>query len=275
MSSDLKVRAPDFQFDASKIIWPNAPEVSVIFNAMSTSTPVVEKFLNKVMMLCRKQVRDDRPDLQRDIDDFVRQESNHYRIHAKWNELVEEAGLHLDPRFEETFDAEFREMLKTRSLSFLTAYCAGFENFTLFFARYLFEQGGALFKDGDSIGDLWRWHFAEEWEHRMVCHDGFAEISGNYFMRVWGLVYSSWHLNKNIAPRIQSFLAQYREGMSPAEIAASKKREKQFFNAFYGWTLPRMLKIFIPFYNPGTAPASPGMEQALARYGAMAEAQLA
>ena len=275
MSSDLTVRAPDFQFDPDKVIWPNAPEVSVIFNAMSTSTPVVEKFLNRVMMVCRKHVRDDRPDLQKDIDDFVRQESNHYRIHAKWNELVEQAGLHLDPRMEETFDAEYREMLKTRSLNFLTAYCAGFENFTLFFARYLFEQGTGLFRDGDSIGDLWRWHFAEEYEHRMVCHDGFAEISGNYFMRVWGLVYSAWHLNKNISPRIQSFLAQYRQGMSPTELAASRKREKEFIKSFYGWTLPRMLQIFLPFYNPGKAPPSPGMESALARYGAMAEARLA
>lgn len=275
MSQSLTVRAPDFEFDAGKVIWPNAPEVSVIFNAMSTSTPVVEKFLNKVMMAARKQIGPESPELREEIDDFVRQESNHYRIHARWNELVEQAGLHLDPAFEEAFDAEFRDMLKNRSLTFLTAYCAGFENFTLFFARYLFEEGGALFKDGDSIGDLWRWHFAEEWEHRKVCHDGFAAISGNYFMRIWGLVYSSWHLNKNIAPRIQSFLAQYRQGMNAQELAASKKREKQFIKAFYGWTLPRMLKIFVPFYNPGTAPASPGMEGALARYGAMRTAQLA
>jgi predicted metal-dependent hydrolase len=275
MSKSLTVRAPDFQFDAGKIIWSDAPEVSVIFNAMSTSTPVVEKFLNKVMMACRKQVGPESPELREDIDDFVRQESNHYRIHARWNDLVEQAGFHLDPSLEETFDAEFRDMLKNRSLNFLTAYCAGFENFTLFFARYLFEEGGALFKDGDSIGDLWRWHFAEEYEHRKVCHDGFAAISGNYFMRIWGLVYSSWHLNKNIAPRIKSFLEQYRQDMTPAERKASIKREKQFIKAFYGWTLPRMLQIFIPFYNPGNAAPSPGMEKALARYGAMAEAQLA
>lgn len=269
MASSLTIRAPQFAFDADKIVWKDAPEISVIFNAMSTSTPVVEIFLNKVMMAARKRIGAKNPALRKDIDDFVRQESNHYRIHAEWNALIEDAGFHLDPSLEQSFDNQYKQMLKTRSLPFLVAYCAGFENFTLFFARFIFEKGGNLFREGDSIGDLWRWHFAEEFEHRMVCHDGFAAVSGNYFLRVWGLLYSAWHLNRNIAPRIRSFLEQYREEMTPAELRASKKRERAFIKAFYGWTLPRMAKILLPFYNPGRARASAGMAEALARYDAL------
>lgn len=272
MASVLKVREPDFDFRPDEIIWPEAPEVSVIFNAMSTCTPVVEQFLNKVMMQCRRQVGADRAHLRDEIDDFVRQESNHYRTHQKYNAMVEAAGLRLDQRLEDDLQAEYREMLKTRSLPFLVAYCAGFENFTLFISRFLFEQAGDLFREGDSIGDLWRWHFAEEYEHRSVCHDGFAAISGNYFQRTYGLIYSAFHLNRHVSRRIASYLEQYRQDMTPEERKRSVRREKAFMRKFNGWTLPRMARIFIPYYDPGKARPSPGMEKALARYAAMSPA---
>lgn len=270
MASDLVVRWPLFKFEQADIIWPDNPEVSVEYNAMSTSAPIVEPWLNRVMVKCRKEVSEDRPDLKKDIDEFVRQESNHYRMHQGFNKFLEEAGYTIPKEFDEEFEAGLRELLKTKSTAFLSAYCAGFENYTLFSSQFLFEDARDMFKEGDNgIGDLWLWHFAEEYEHRKVCHDVFANISGNYFIRVYGLLYSFAHLSKHVNRRIRHFLEIYRQNMTSEQRAESIKRHKAYQKRYLRFFLPRMAKILIPFYDPGNARPSPGLEEALERYSAM------
>ena len=270
MASDLVVRWPVFKFEEADLIWDEHPEVSVEYNAMSTSAPVVEPWLNRVMIKCRKAVSDDRPDLKKDIDDFVRQESNHYRMHQGFNKFLDEAGYTIPQHFDDEFEEGLRELLKTKSLPFLSAYCAGFENYTLFSSQFLFEDARDMFKEGDNgVGDLWLWHFAEEYEHRKVCHDVFANISGNYFIRVYGLIYSFVHLSKHVNRRIKHFLEIYRSTMTPEQREASIQRHKAYQKRYLRFFLPRMAKILIPFYDPGKAPPSPGLEAALERYSAL------
>lgn len=270
MASDLVVRWPVFKFEEADIIWPENPEVSVEYNAMSTSAPIVEPWLNRVMVKCRKEISDDRPDLKKDIDDFVRQESNHYRMHQGFNKFLDEAGYTIPKHFDDEFEESLRELLKTKSLPFLSAYCAGFENYTLFSSQFLFEDAKDLFKEGDNgIGDLWLWHFAEEYEHRKVCHDVFANISGNYFTRVYGLIFSFVQLSKHVNRRIKHFMEQYRATLTPEEREISEKRYKAYQKRYMRFFLPRMAKILIPFYDPGKAPPSPGLEAALERYSAL------
>lgn len=270
MASDLKVRWPLFKFEKADLIWDENPEVSMEWNAMSTSAPIVEPWLNRVMTRCRKEIHESRPDLKADIDDFVRQESNHYRMHESFNVFLEQQGYTIPKHFDEEFEAELRDLLKTKSIAFLSAYCAGFENYTLFSSQFLFEDAGDLFKEGDGgIGDLWLWHFAEEYEHRKVCHDVYAHISGNYFTRVYGLVYSFVHLSKHVNRRIKHFLELYRASMTPEQRAVSEKRHKAYQKRYLKFFVPRMLQILIPYYDPGKAPPSPGLEEALGRYTAM------
>jgi len=267
MASNLTMRWPLFRFDEADLVWPDNPEVSLEWNAMSTSAPIVEPWLNKVMMRCRKLIRADRPDLKSDIDDFVRQESNHYRMHERFNALLAQAGYVIPKEIDETFEAEFRDMLKNRSLPFLAAYCAGFENTTLFSSQFLFEEARDLFRQGDNgIGDLWLWHFAEEYEHRSVCHDVFAHISGNYFIRIYGLFYSFRHLSKGVNARIQAMHEIYRRDMTAQERAASEKRYKSYQRRYLKFFLPRILHILVPFYNPARVRPSPGLTEALDRY---------
>lgn len=270
MASNLTVRWPAFDFEKADVIWPDNPEVSLEYNAMSTSAPVVEPWLNRVMMRCRKLVSDDRPDLKADIDDFVRQESNHYRMHQRFNIFLADAGYEIPKEIDEKLEDELRELLRTKSPAFLAAYCAGFETFTLFLSQFLFEDATDLFKQGDNgIGDLWLWHFAEEYEHRSVCHDVFANISGNYFIRVYGLLYSFVHLMGGVGKRIEHFHEIYRRDLSPEEREKSIKRYKAYQKRHMRFFLPRMAKLLVPFYNPGKARPSPGLEAALEHYAAM------
>lgn len=266
MASDLVVRWPVFKFEEADIIWPENPEVSVEYNAMSTSAPIVEPWLNRVMVKCRKAISDDRPDLKKDIDDFVQQESNHYRMHEEYNAAVREAGFVVPEEWQDESHADYRALLKDKSINWLSSYCAGFENFTLFQARWLFETAPDFCREGNGISEVMMWHLAEEYEHRSVCHDVYANISGNYFLRIYGLIYSFFHLNGHLQRRIKYFLEQYREGMTPEERKASIKREKAFNRRYLKWALPRMFQIMIPFYDPGRAKAHPRLQHALKRY---------
>ena len=261
------MREPAFRFAEADIVWKDNPEAALEWNAMSYSAPVVEPWLNKVMMRCRRLIRDDRPDLKTDIDNFVRQESNHYRMHEAFNAHVAQAGYVMPPGLEERQKANFRDLLQNKSLPFLAAYCAGFENTTLFSSQFLYEEARDLFKPGDNgIGDLWLWHFAEEYEHRSVCHDVFAHISGNYFIRVYGVLYSFWHLNICVKERVEALHAIYRAGMTEQDRAASTKRYKAYQRRFLKFFLPRILKILVPFYDPRKARPSPGLMEALDTY---------
>lgn len=268
----LTVRWPRFDFGDAEILWPDKPEISLQWNAMSTSAPIVEPFLNKVMTRCRKAIRGDCADLKADVDDFVRQESSHYRMHEAFNRHLAGAGYPIPREMDDAFEGALRTLLKEKSASFLAAYCAGFENYTLFASQYLFEKARDLFREGDGgIGDLWLWHLAEEYEHRTVCHDVFAHISGNYFMRIYGVLYAFIQLNSHNARRVRAFLDIYRATLSAAERRASIRRYRRYQRGFLRFFIPRALTILMPFYDPAKARPSPGVTEALARYGAMSD----
>lgn len=270
MTTMLTSRWPKFDFEKADVVWSQNPECAMVWNAMSTSAPIVEPWLNRVMMAARKTLQPKDGALKAEIDEFVRQESNHYRMHNEFNVQLKKFGYVIAARKDRAFQDELRDLLKGKSLAFNAAYCAGFENFTLFSSKFMFEEAGDLFKEGDLAGsDMWLWHMAEEYEHRSVCHDVFAAVSGNYFMRIYGLVYSFIHLNGHVGSRTKAFLKQYREGMAAEERAASVKREKAYNRRYLKYFIPRMLAILLPFYDPGKSKASPKLAAALARYGAM------
>ncbi len=270
MSSDLTVRWPNLKFSKDDLLWEDNPEASLIWIAGSSFPVVIEPWLNRVMVKSRKLVSADRPDLKQDIDDFVRQESNHYHMHEEYNAHVREAGFTVPEALQQEGLDDYRDLLKNKSMNWLLAYCAGFENFTLFQARWLFETAPDFCREGNGISEVMMWHLAEEYEHRKVCHDIYADVCGNYFLRLWGLVYSFFHMNGHIQKRVKLFMEKYREGMTPEERKASIKRERAFNWRFMRWFLPRALKIAIPFYDPGKAKAHPRLQAALKRYDALA-----
>jgi predicted metal-dependent hydrolase len=205
--------------------------------------------------------------LKRDIDIFIKQESNHYRLHNRFNEFLYSAGYHKAAEIETTLGEDYRMFLRRRSLKFNAAYCAGFENLSLFIAKFLFDEADEFFAGGVSrVVDLFRWHYAEEYEHRTVCHAAFAAISGNYFLRVYGAVFALIHLTKYKKMLEAVVLGHDRRDRNEFDRHASVKRENAFSKRMSRYTLPRMLQILLPFYDPNKQKPGRGMEQALSHY---------
>lgn len=265
----LTPRNPLLDVERTSVLWARNHEVALIWNAMSVGAPTVESYLNQIMVKARKKIGASDPQLYREIENFVGQESNHLRMHIRYNSRLAECGYDGFVPLEADLKQQYKKIME-KSFSFNLAYCTGFENFTLYTARFMFESARDLFEGtSEAAADVWIWHMAEEFEHRSLCHDVFSKLSGNYFIRIYGLVYSFVHLNKFINSVTRSFLAKYREGMSPSEIKQSRKREKAYHRRYMLFAFPRMLKILLPYYDPGKAKMPADIRRALDHYQAI------
>jgi predicted metal-dependent hydrolase len=265
----MLVRRPRLDFENARPVWSKNAEFSMIWNAMSFSAPSSEIYLNRVMSLCARKLGPEHSELQATIETFIKQESTHLSMHARYNDLLYAQGFDAVRPLEEAQHRSLTKLLETKSLAFNAAYCAGFENITLFAAKFIFEEAEDLFEGADAAGaDLWRWHMAEEYEHRAVCHDVFAAISGNYFLRVYGAIYSILHLTGYVGRVATVMLEKHREHMTPPERKASIARQNAYLRRHVLYNLPRALRILVPFYDPARVKRSPMIESALERYAA-------
>jgi predicted metal-dependent hydrolase len=260
-------RKPKFAVDAAPLIWSRIPEFAQYWNGASFTAPHIEPHLNSLMQQCQKRLNGRDPALHTEIDMFVRQESNHYRMHMRFNERMYAFGYASIAALEAKFKAELAEFMQRRSLEFNVAYCAGFENFTMYTAKYAYEVASDLFEGADPRGaDLFLWHLAEEFEHRVVCHKAFAAISGNYFVRIYGLLYAFVHFGGWTKKFVAAVMEHYRRDMTPEARKASIRRERQLTWRMNRYALPRLLAIFKPYYDPHKYQPPAQLQAALERY---------
>lgn len=262
--ASLTVRKPDIWAERSPLVWSRVPEFALFWNGCSAVIPYVEHYLNNVINEVRGEIGERDPALKAELDAFIRQEANHAQYHVKFNKLLEDAGIdalkaHIDKVVE-----ELRVQRSKRSLAFNLAYCAGFENTATFTARYLLERCDAYFEGAEPMAaNLILWHVAEEFEHRAVCHDALAAVSGSYIMRIAGFAWSFWHINRSFNAAAAIIMAKYRESMSPAEIRASKRRHRQLMWRQFRYQLPRMLRLLRPGFDPARLHVPPRVVRAL------------
>jgi predicted metal-dependent hydrolase len=132
-----------------------------------------------------------------------------------------------------------------------------------------FEELGDYLEGSDqAVADLWRWHLAEEFEHRTVCSDVYRELSGlnpvfRYFYRVYGYLYAIKHLGDFSKAAAGYLLAKDRDGMTPEEVADSIERQNAVKKRTVKAALPMMLKVLSPFYNPAKRRVPRGQEEFL------------
>lgn len=188
-----------------------------------------------------------------DIDLFVKQESNHYRQHRLFNQKIEEAGYDAVKPIGAQLQADYDDFLKTKSLRFNTAYCEGFESLGIIQAEFFFAHIDDLLAGADPrVVALWKWHLAEEYEHRSACFDVHKAVFGpfSYISRLGGFFLAVRHLSKFGKDVSNALLAVDRARMTPEQREASVLSEKIYRKRFGRFALPRLLKVLSPFYNP-------------------------
>lgn len=253
----MRVRRPNFDFAQTPAVWAKIPEFALNSNANSLWIPHLERFLNRVMAksLSALKTKDEETDsLRNDVKIFIRQESNHYALHADFNSILSRSGFDMGT-LEKQFEAEFERLFSTKSLAFLCAYCEGFETLGPPAALVWLDEIEDLLDGADpQVVSLWKWHLMEEYEHRTVCHDVYHRIHGGYFMRIYGLMYQLKHLMGFSAMARTAMLEQFRAGMSEEQRRESVRREKMVSRRLARALLPRIARACLPFYTPRKSP---------------------
>lgn len=258
----ITLRQAQFDFSTASPRWAPEWEFAYSFNAQSILFPPLERFLNRVMATARAKIDGDTAadaSLRDDISKFIQQEGQHYAIHTQFNTMLEQDGFDRLPEFEKRMDEEYRELLKTKSLKFLCAYCDGFETLGPIFARIYLDGLEEYFVEAHpEVVAMWKWHLLEEYEHRTVCYDVYERLFGGYFGRIQGLLAGYKHMGGFIKEVQDYMLERERSKMTEAEVAASRKRLKRFQKKMGRMSLLHIIRVFLPFYTPRRArePAS-------------------
>ena len=118
---------------------------------------------------------------------------------------------------------------------------------------------------------MFRWHLAEEYEHRTVMFRVYERLYGepadeSHKFRVELLEYGLEHIGGWIDQFRQAMLAAYRDGMSPEEIQASVEREERAEIAMRERVGSLLATAWSPDYDPAENPPPEHLDEVLAQY---------
>lgn len=251
----MKVRRPNLKFLTSLPHWATNRAFAHAYNAASTTLPHLEPYLNLVMGRARDAMPPERQALKDQIALFIAQESNHYRLHRRYNEVLHRRYPGV-LAFEAKLQAEYDDWLANRPLKFNVAYSEGFECLGIIYTEFFFEQIDDLLAGADpEVVQLWRWHLAEEFEHRTVCYDVYKALfgswpGGGWLYRLYGFAYAFLHLGAYGNAVAAHLRGEDSRTMSPAERKALRRQFLQLQVRLGLFALPRLLRILSPRYNP-------------------------
>jgi predicted metal-dependent hydrolase len=247
----MKVRKPSYDYSASLPRWCKTyPEYSQIVNVASLTLPYLEPYLNSVMRQAQARLGPDHP-LNADIALFCKQEAAHYLQHDAYNEAIRKAGYSRLPEFEHSFRAHFDRLLNERSLKFNCAYSLGFESIGPIYAEWWFEQTDDVMAGADpSVVSLWKWHLAEEFEHRKVAWDVYHALFGGYFYRIHGLRCFLRDLRVINGAAVKYLLTEDSKQMKPEERTRSRERFAEIRRRESAFVRSRLARVISPFYTP-------------------------
>jgi uncharacterized protein len=190
--SSITVRKGAFEFpEHVPAHWiPGEPEFSQMINGASFVMPHLEPFLVATVGEAGRALADHV--IRREARDFCLQETQHYRTHRRFNDVLLANGYAELADVEAAMALSYRR-LATRPLGRRLAYAAGFEAMTLGMTRWLVMQRLRLFRGADPrMTSFILWHMVEETEHKRVAHDVYMALTPGYWQRVAGLLHGTW-----------------------------------------------------------------------------------
>ena len=153
------------------------PFRTAFFNAMSLSFPSGERFFIDAVRAFEDEIEE--PGLGEAIRGFAGQEAVHRRIHQGYNEtFCRGRGYDLDELEAPMLEGVEWARENVSPLGQL-AFTVALEHLTATLAAALLEDRSAALVGADPrVAEVWRWHAAEETEHRSVAFDVYVRVGG-------------------------------------------------------------------------------------------------
>lgn len=223
--------------------------VTVFFNNLSTLFPLGERFFIKSVAHYRPQVADD-PQLVAEVRAFTSQEAIHTREHEDYNRMLRRQGYDVEglergiarllrlPRL----SGAFRHRV---SLSATTAL----EHWTALLGHFVLSDGSRVLDGADPrLAALWRWHAAEECEHKSVAFDVYAKTGGRYSVRAVIMLITSLIFWARILH--QQWLMMRTDGIHWSAAEWRDLGRFLFFEQRVHRLLPHWFAYFNPWFHP-------------------------
>jgi uncharacterized protein len=153
---------------------------TAFFNALSMSFPAGERFFIDSVRHFKNDIED--PKLQAEMSAFFGQEGMHSREHRRYNQKLCELRGYSQERMEGRTERLVEDAKKRVTPELQLAATCGVEHLTAVLADKVLK-GWMLENTEEEMRNLWRWHSAEELEHKSVAFDVFTEVSGSYRAR--------------------------------------------------------------------------------------------
>jgi len=175
----LVVRYPEIDYSKVPAHWARNLAFATDRNAASLIPTPVEPWLIKLLQIALERLPAHAEPMRDDILGFIRQESQHFKQHRLFNEAMIKQGYPRLAEFEQQLADDLERFLRTRSLKFCLAYADGFESLGAVSGQLWFEHSDEMLEGADpNAVALWKWHMAEEFEHREVCFDIYHAFFG-------------------------------------------------------------------------------------------------
>ena len=185
----LKARRVQFDFDATPLHWlKDDPFSTHIINGIHLLLPAGELWFCRVYNQALPLVTDDQ--LRADVEGFIRQEAVHSRAHSKAQLYLERQWLSVDEYVqrvewlfgtflgEAPFGMKFlqRKAIQKQWLVLRVGLIAAIEHFTGVLGQWAMDNDTWEENGDPAMVDLFKWHLAEEVEHRTVAFDLFEHL---------------------------------------------------------------------------------------------------
>lgn len=272
----LTVRFPKFDYSDFTFYWSHNMAFSQDRNATAIIPSPVEPWLIKLLREAAPLLPEKYAHLHQDMEDFIGQESQHFRQHRTFNKLIADAGFPKLPEMEAALAADLERFSRTKSLKWKLAYADGFESLGAVSGKIWFEDSAEMIGGLDNAAiRLWKWHMAEEYEHREVCYQFYKaiycqgiwnRIFNGYFYRIYGVVFALWHL-RGFSARAVAYMRELEMQRFTPEQKAQYERDEKAFKSFNRRVfLKPLLANLLPGYNPAKKPIPKGLFEYLRHF---------
>jgi predicted metal-dependent hydrolase len=242
-------------------------EATAIYNALSTTFPKGEAYFVESVRAFREGAP---PKLAEEIKAFTTQEAIHSREHEAFNKRAESSGYDLS-RLEARV-AERLAITKDRPPIVNVAATMALEHFTAILAHQLLADPRHLEGAEQATADLWRWHAAEEIEHKGVAYDTWL-----YATRGWPR-FKRWKVKAKVMLLVtRNFLVDRTAGALELMRQDGVTGAKAWWLLLtYLWVRPGMFRkiagAWVKYFLPGFHPWNEDDRHLLAAYAASAGA---
>ncbi|HEX3915126.1 MAG TPA: metal-dependent hydrolase [Steroidobacteraceae bacterium] len=251
--ADLRIQPRNVMFARGRSLqrWWNGgdPVATAFYNSLSLTFPKGEAFFIESVRNFRDQAP---PELQAQIDAFIKQEAAHSREHGQLNNQVEQAGYDVAPMHAD-LDARLAD-LKDKPPIFGLVTTVALEHFTAIIAHACLKNAAHFKGASADAARLWKWHAIEEIEHKGVAFDTFLAATGQFStyqrwkFRCFVMLHISHNFLRGRVRAMRQFLGQ--DGIGGARAWLGIFSYLLIYPGLLREIFPAWLSFFRPRFHP-------------------------